>query len=95
MIFDKEVVPDTDEGYKIMPFVREISYGSRGWNTLTYTDETKYIGYTTNNDIRNGLGTLYAADGSILKRGEWLNNEFTMPIEDSEYDEIINKFLSH
>ena len=77
-----------------MAFVREISYGSRGWNTLYYTDGTKYIGYTINNEFRNGLGTLYATDGSILKRGEWSNDEFTMPIEDSEYDSIINELLS-
>lgn len=78
-----------------MAFVKEISKGTRGWNTLFYTDGTKYIGFTINEDIRNGLGTLYEEDGSILKRGEWLNDKFVTPIEDSEYDQILNKIHNH
>ena len=78
-----------------MAFVKEISKGTRGWNTLFYTDGTKYIGFTINGDIRNGLGTLYAENGSILKRGEWENDELVMPIEDSEYDRILNKIHNH
>lgn len=72
-----------------MALIAKIEFGSQGWNTLTYTDDTKYIGHTVNNEIREGLGTLYDSEGNILLRGEWLKDEFILPIETSEFDRIL------
>lgn len=72
-----------------MALIAKIDFGSQGWNIITYTDGTKYIGHTVNNEIREGLGTLYDSDGNILQRGEWLKDEFILPIETSEFDRIL------
>ncbi len=76
-----------------MAFVKEISYGTNGWNTLYYTDGSKYIGYTMNGTIHNGYGTLYAKDGSVLGRGVWEENELVEPIDEQEYNKLVNKTL--
>ncbi len=72
-----------------MALIAKIEFGSQGWNTVIYTDDTKYIGHTVDNEIREGLGTLYDSDGNILQRCEWLKNEFILPIETSEFDRIL------
>ncbi len=72
-----------------MALIAKIEFGSQGWNKITYTDGTKYIGHTVDNEIREGLGTLYDSDGNILQRGEWLKDEFILPIETSEFDRIL------
>ena len=50
---------------------------------------TKYIGHTVDNEICEGLGTLYDSEGNILQRGEWLKDEFILPIETSEYGRML------
>ena len=72
-----------------MVLIAQIEFGSQGWNIITYTDDTKYIGHTVDNEIREGLGTLYDSEGNILQRGEWLKDEFILPIETSEFDRIL------
>ncbi len=73
-----------------MAFVKEIAYGTNGWNIILYTDDTKYIGYTKNGDICNGYGTLYAKDGSVIGRGVWEENELIEPIDEPEYNKLVN-----
>ncbi len=72
-----------------MALIAKIEFGSQGWNIITYTDGAKFIGHTVDNEIREGLGTLYDSDGNILQRGEWLKDEFILPIETSEFDRIL------
>jgi len=76
-----------------MAFVKEISYGTNGWNILRYTDDTKYIGYTKNGNVRNGYGTLYAKDGSIFGRGIWEDDELLDSIDEPEYSKLVNKTI--
>lgn len=78
-----------------MALVQKIEFGSEGWNTIYYTDGTKYIGYTLNNETREGLGTLYTADGSILKRGKWQDDEFIESLEENEYNLQVNISIKH
>lgn len=72
-----------------MALILSIIPGSQGWNTIIYTDGTKYIGHTIDAEIREGLGTLYSSEGEILQRGEWLKDEFMLPIENSEFDKLL------
>lgn len=78
-----------------MALVREIRPGSSGWNTIIYTDGTRYDGYTRDREIRHGLGTFYDADGSLLQQGEWLNDEFSLPLEDDEFNLRVNQSMHH
>lgn len=78
-----------------MPLIKHIIRGPHGWNTLTYTDDSKYTGYTLNDEIRNGLGTLYAADNSILMRGVWENDELIEKLEEVEYNAQVNQTMQH
>ena len=73
-----------------MALVHKIDYGSEGWNTIYYTDDTKYKGYTKDGEIREGLGTLYAENGSLLKRGIWQDNELIESLEEEEYNLRVN-----
>ena len=76
-----------------MAFVKEIAYGTNGWNIILYTDGTKYVGYTKNGDIRNGYGTLSTKDGSIQGRGVWEENILIEPIDEPEYNKLVNKTI--
>ena len=45
-----------------------------GQGILFWRDGVKYDGIFEN-DEPNGFGTKYAADGSIIHRGQWKNGE--------------------
>ena len=76
-----------------MPLIKFISPGANGWNNITYVDDNKYIGYTINNELRHGYGTLYANDGSIIKQGLWENDVLIESIEEPEFGRIVNQII--
>ena len=47
----------------------------KGQGEINYEDGTKYIGewYDTQ---RDGLGTLYSADGQVLNQGKWYEDKY-------------------
>lgn len=78
-----------------MALIKEVARGANGWNTIYYTDGTKYIGNTKNDEIPNGYGTLYAEDGSVLERGVWEDNILMEPLDEHEYSNLVNKTLQY
>ena len=77
-----------------MALVEKIELGSNGWNTIHYTDGTKYIGYTKNNEIREGLGTFYDLNNE-LHRGLWQDDEIIEVLEEAEYNLKVNESLQN
>ncbi len=78
-----------------MSLIKTIIPGTSGWDTIIYVDDTKYVGYTLDGEIRNGLGTLFTKEGSVLKRGLWENGELIESIEEPEYGKQVNATLEH
>ena len=53
---------------------------NKGQGEINYKDGTKYTGQWDGdydwNIKRNGVGTLYSADGQVLNQGKWEKNEY-------------------
>ena len=49
--------------------------GGKGQGEINYKDGTKYAGEWYDQK-RDGLGTLYSADGQVLNQGQWYENEY-------------------
>ena len=52
-----------------------------GQGTFYYTDGSWWTGEWKNTliGIKNGLGTEYAADGTVLRSGNWVDHEYVEP----------------
>ena len=52
----------------------------KGQGEINYKNGFKYIGEWDKDDelniMKNGLGTLYSADGQVLNQGQWFNEEY-------------------
>ena len=49
-----------------------------GQGTLYYSDGSKWKGVWRNSKM-NGFGTEYAANGAVLRSGNWLDDEYVEP----------------
>ena len=49
--------------------------GYEGKGEINYKDGKKYIGQW-NWPYKNGVGTLYSADGQVLNQGKWEKNKY-------------------
>lgn len=78
-----------------MALISKVELGSAGWNSVYYTDGTKYVGYTINKEIREGLGSLYNSNGHVIQRGVWSNNELIETLEENEYNLQVNASMQH
>ena len=67
--------------------IKEIVYNNH--TKLTYEDGKYYVGQVNKNDKKNGFGIFHAADSTIIKAGEWIDDECIseMPID------LVNKIL--
>ena len=63
-----------------------------GKGIYTYIDGTKYIG-SFENDMFNGLGTLYSSRGDVIKSGVWVRDKFIGPSSEqgTELSSLENK----
>ena len=51
-------------------------YNQDGIGEIIYSDGTKYKGHWNGELKRDGQGTLYSADGQVLKQGKWWKDEY-------------------
>ena len=51
-------------------------YNQDGIGEIIYPDGTKYKGHWNSELKRDGQGTLYSADGQVLKQGKWWKDEY-------------------
>ena len=55
-------------------------YGFKGEGVINYMEGIKFKGrwdgFYDHNYKKNGYGTLYSADGQVIKQGKWKNDEY-------------------
>ena len=72
---------DDQEGLREINYKEWTTYtgqwdGWKGIGEINYKEWTKYIGEWGDCGGKHGLGTLYSADGKVLNKGRWEENEY-------------------